>query len=226
MKRKFLSLFSILLFSIASWSKEAPNTSLIITKYDWNITVDYSKPRIYSTCEIEIKNLSDKKVSTLPFVLYRLLKVTSVTDENDSLPFSQKIQSFEDQEKLQSNFISVKLKKALHPTQSIKIKISYEGILYGYTEVGWNYVQDKLDPEFTTLRPDCLAYPRALDILLMRLTKYSPGGNFDYRINVSIPDSLVAVNGGLLISPKNLEWYFKLSIQEYQESMANGYRNF
>lgn len=126
----------------------------MITKYDWDITVDYSKPSIYSTCVIEIKNLSDKKVSTLPSVLYRLLKVTSVTDENISLPFSQRIQSFEDQKKLQSNFISIRLKKPLIPTQTIKIKIAYEGILYGYTEVGWNYVQDKLNPEFTILRPD------------------------------------------------------------------------
>lgn len=223
-----------MLFSIASWSKEAPNTSLIITKYDWNITVDYSKPRIYSTCEIEIKNLSDKKVSTLPFVLYRLLKVTSVTDENDSLPFSQKIQSFEDQEKLQSNFISVKLKKALHPTQSTKIKIAYEGILYGYTEVGWNYVQDKLDPEFTILRPDCMAYPE-LGYPSNEINKKFPRGNFDYRINVSIPDSLVAVNGGLLISRKTLNgisnyqfrnikkaWRMDIAISEYQKLSDNG----
>lgn len=225
---------SMLTTETAAQKKNNYNTLLVINKYDWTVDLDFANSRLQATCRVEVTNDADEKVKKLPFLLYRLLKVRNVFSNGIPLSFEQRIQSFEDQEKLQSNFITVELKKTLLPDQSITIEIVYDGTLYGYREVGWNYVGDKIDPEFTILRPDCMAYPE-LGYPLNKINKQFPKPNFDYRIRVLIPDSLVAVNGGALVSTnsangkttfefKNIKkaWRMDIAISKYEKLSDSG----
>ncbi len=199
-------LFKYLLYTVLldvcfiglSQANTSPVTGLAITNYDWKISIDYNKEMLFASCEIEVKNESESKIIQLPFILYRLLKVTSVkTSGTLPLSFTQDIKPFEDNNLLQVNFIRVTLKKPLLPKQSTKLVIDYEGTLHGYEEVGWLYVKDKIDPEFTILRPDCKAYPE-LGYPSNRINEQFPKGNFNYHISVTLPDFLVVVNGGFL----------------------------
>ncbi|MBX2914536.1 MAG: hypothetical protein KF856_04580 [Cyclobacteriaceae bacterium] len=210
------------------------NTLLAINKYECEVDFDFANESLQATCKVEVTNNSNAKVRKLPFVLYRLLTVRDVKSDGTSLSFAQNIRSFEDQVRLQSNFISVGLKKPLLPNQSITLEMEYDGTLHGYTEVGWNYVRDKIDPNFTILRPDCMAYPE-LGYPSNKINKQFPKANFDYRVSVTIPDSLVAVNGGALVSTnsvngqttfefKNVKgaWRMDIAIAKYGKVAANG----
>lgn len=210
------------------------NTLLAINKYECEVDFDFTNESLQATCKVEVTNNSNAKVRKLPFVLYRLLTVRDVKSDGTSLSFAQNIRSFEDQVRLQSNFITVELKKPLLPDQSITLEIEYNGTLHAYTEVGWNYVRDKIDPNFTILRPDCMAYPE-LGYPSNKINKQFPKPNFDYRVRVTIPDSLVAVNGGTLVAAnsangqttfefKNIKkaWRMDIAISKYGKLTDNG----
>jgi len=226
--------FSIVTMAALAQQKDDYNTLLAINHYDWTVRLDFGNTLMKATCKLEITNNSNGSVKKLPFVLYRLLTVRDVKSDGTSLSFAQNIRSFEDQVRLQSNFITVELKKPLLPNQSITLEMEYDGTLHGYTEVGWNYVRDKIDPNFTILRPDCMAYPE-LGYPSNKINKQFPKANFDYRVSITIPDSLVAVNGGSLVSAnsvngqttfefKNMEkaWRMDIAIGKYGKRAANG----
>ena len=88
-----------------------------------------------------------------------------------------------------------------------KLIIEYEGYLFGYVETGMGYVRDKIDTEFTILRPDCKAYPELgyPSEKINRAAGFAP--SFNYTIKINVPDSLVAVNGGALISKETKDGY-------------------
>jgi hypothetical protein len=210
------------------------NTMLVINRYDWTVRLDFDNKLMEATCKVEVTNKGNRSVKKLPFVLYRLLTVRNVKSDGTSLSFAQSIRSFDDHIRLQSNFIIVELKKSLLPNQSITLEMEYDGALHGYTEVGWNYVRDKIDPKFTILRPDCMAYPE-LGYPSHKINKQFSKANFDYRVSITIPDSLVAVNGGTLGSVnsmngqttfefKNVEkaWRMDIAIGKYGRLTDNG----
>ncbi|MCL4417358.1 MAG: hypothetical protein M1365_11790 [Actinobacteria bacterium] len=123
------------------------------------------------------------------------------------MSYLQKILSFEDEEKYQVNYIEVTPRKPLLKGDSCKLIIQYQGYLFGYTETGMGYVRDNIDPEFTILRPDCNAYPELgyPSQKINRAAGFSP--SFNYIIKINVPDSLVAVNGGALISKKSKDGF-------------------
>ncbi len=88
-----------------------------------------------------------------------------------------------------------------------KLIIEYKGYLFGYVETGMGYVRDKIDTEFTILRPDCKAYPELgyPSEKINRAAGFAP--SFNYTIKINVPDSLVAVNGGALISKETKDGY-------------------
>ncbi|MCK6617190.1 MAG: hypothetical protein L6Q51_06075 [Cyclobacteriaceae bacterium] len=226
--------FSIVTMAAIAQQKDDYNTLLAINRYDWNVKLDFDNKLMEAICKVEIVNNSNRSVKKVPFVLYRLLTVREIKSEGTSLSFTQNIKSFEDHARLQSNFITVELNKPLRPNQSITLELKYDGTLYGYTEVGWNYVRDKIDPNFTILRPDCMAYPE-LGYPSHKINKQFSKASFDYRVSVTIPDSLVAVNGGSLVTTnstnghttfefENTEkaWRMDIAISNYRKLTDNG----
>lgn len=226
--------FSLVTKAALAQRKDDYNTMLVINRYDWTVRLDFDNKLMEATCKVEVTNNANRSVKKLPFVLYRLLTVRDIKSGGVSLTFAQNIRSFEDHARLQSNFITVELSKPLLSNQSVTLEMKYDGTLHGYTEVGWNYVRDKIDPNFTILRPDCMAYPE-LGYLSHKINKQFSKANFDYRVSITIPDSLVAVNGGSLVTAsttnghstyvfENVEkaWRMDIAISNYRKLTDNG----
>ena len=170
--------------------------------YKLDIKIDYENEQLIGKCQLAITNPTAGPVQKVPLILYRLMKVTSITDASGkTLAFKQQVFSYDDFEALQVNFIEVSLQKPLAKDEQQTIQIDYEGKLLGYAETGMRYIQDRIDPQFTIIRPDCRAYP-AIGVPCWKTNRKAGLPEFDYEINVTVPDTLVAVNFGILIDKK------------------------
>ena len=217
LKRKIATALLVLLSMVIDSNAQnnfEKNLLLKTINYDLDVHVDYENKKIISTCGMTVINRTDEESKIIPLLLYRLMKVSSIKEENGNpLVYSQRVLSFEDWEIYQANYIEVVPAKPLLKGDSCKLIIEYEGYLLGYTETGMNYVRDKIDAEFTILRPDCKAYPELgyPSEKINRAAGFSP--SFNYTIKIHVPDSLVAVNGGALISKKTKDGYSTYTYQ-------------
>lgn len=196
---KLLQIFwlstGIVSFTFSSGVKQLPST----LEYKLDLRIDYDAKKLFGICEMKISNETDNPIKNVPILLYRLLTVKSVENEHDeSLPYSQSIISISGWEQIQVNYINISLDKILYPGEQRKIKLEYEGFLFGYSAEGWRYVRDHIDKGFTLIRTDgfgypVIGYPDEQDMMMIAQEKY------DYQINITVPDELLAVTGGKLI---------------------------
>jgi hypothetical protein len=247
MKRHgILSIMLCLLFGaalgalvFAETASPRPVIKTVACKLD--IKIDYMKEKLSGECRLTIVNESREPMGKVPLILYRLMKITTVKDE-DGVPlrFDQRILTLEDWDSFQANIIDVNLKVPLPASEKKTIDILYEGYLAGLTETGMGYVKDHIDKDFTIVRPDCLAYPKigypswsAIRALGMQA--------FDYEVSVTVPDSLVVANGGRAMgvvskdglttySYRNIlpAWRIDLAVAKYAvlEDRENGFKIF
>jgi hypothetical protein len=189
--------FSFSLSSSEQFSSRVLNLKTL--RYELDVKVDYENQKIFGTCLLTIQNPADQAVSRVPLILYRLLKVTSVASETgESIPYEQKVLSFEDWEKLQVNYVDVHLPQALASGKSLTLAIDYEGYILGYTEAGWMYVKDHVDRDFTIVRMDGYGYP-VVGYPSDKVNRKAGLQSFDYLISVTVPDDLAVANGGKLV---------------------------
>src|SRR5512138_3416809 len=65
--------------------------------YDLKINADCEAGTIAGDCTLRLKNAADAPLEIIPFDLYRLMEVTSITDgSGQTLPFTQNVRVFED----------------------------------------------------------------------------------------------------------------------------------
>ena len=206
----FLIVFvSILSHSNSLFSQTKSDKNIILKTLNYNLKIkpDFKEEKLYATCELTVMNPVNKEIRTIPLLLYRLLKVTSIEDEyGNPIPFNQRVLSYEDWEVMQVNFVEINLKKALTKNKPQKIIIKYNGYLLGYSETGMNYVKDKIDPKFTIIRPDCKAYP-VIGYPSTKMFRKAITQSFDYSVETTVPDSLTVVNGGKLIAKTEKNGY-------------------
>ena len=182
-------------YAFSSDAKQLPNT----LEYKLDLRIDYDTKKLYGKCEITISNETKEPIENIPVLLYRLLSVKNIENEdNVSLPYSQEVISISGWEEIQVNFINISLSKLLSPGEKCKIKLEYEGYLFGYSTEGWRYVKDHIDKSFTLIRTDgfgypVIGYPSEKDMMQIVKQKY------DYLIKITVPDGLLAVTGGKLI---------------------------
>ncbi len=192
----------ICLISVSNLQAQPFSDKKLILKtvdYKLDLKIDYQNEKILGSCQLTVLNPSKQPINQIPLTLYRLLKVTSVKDEQGAdLSFAQQVLSFEDWEQLQVNYVEVSLKTPIQQGERKTINIQYEGYLLGYSEVGMRYVKDSVDEEFTIIRPDCKAYPE-VGYPSWRVTRAAGLQSFDYLVNVTVPESLVVANGGKLV---------------------------
>lgn len=169
-----------------------------IKNYALEMVIDYEQKKLYANCELSLSYEGEKELTEIPFVLYRLLKVTSVSINGQNIPFKQEIRSFEDWDVFQVNFVQIFLPETISYTKKLRLSIEYEGSLRGYSETELTYVRDKIDEDFTIIRPECLPYP-ILGTPKFSTLKNISAGNFTYHLKITVPDSLNVVNGGALI---------------------------
>ena len=168
--------------------------------YKLDLAIDYENEKIRGSCQLTVLNPSQQTIYQIPIMLYRLLKVTSVRNEQgDDLPFTQQVLSYEDWEKLQVNYIEVSLNNPIQQGERRTINIQYDGYILGYSEVGMRYVKDQVDEEFTIIRPDCKAYPE-VGYPSWKVNRAAGLQRFNYLVNVTVPHLLVVANGGELVA--------------------------
>lgn len=225
-----LFLLSNLIFPASAQQYADKKLLLKVVHYDIDLRIDYTNRKLYSKCELTVRNTSSTRTQIIPLLLYRLMKVSSIKDEKGNpMSFSQRVLSFEDLERYQANYIEISPARPLLKGDTKKLIIEYEGYLFGFTETGMGYVSDKIDPGFTILRPDCLAFPELgyPSDKVNRLAGVAP--SFNYTIKVNVPDSLVVVNGGELINRRSkngntiytyrntkLAWRIDIAIGKYK----------
>ena len=204
-KRIILSLvyiFLILGTAIPMSGQDFSNKIIHLKTIDYkiNFTIDYDNKKLFSKCQMTVLNPTSESIRNIPLQLYRLMKVISIKDKNgNSLYFTQRILSYEDWEQMQINFIEVSLDHPILKDEKKTIIVEYEGYLAGYTETGMTYVKDHIGSDFTIIRPDCKAYP---EISYPSWKAYRAAGiqNFNYTIEVAVPDSFIVANGGQLVN--------------------------
>ena len=191
----------ILILTCPVFSQQFSSKTLVLktTRYELDVKVDYEAEKIFGSCRLTVHNPSDEAISEIPLLLYRLLKVTAITDEKGAaIPYQQKVLSFEDWEQLQANYVEARLPKPLASGQSKTIGIVYEGFLFGYSNDGWMYVKDHIDKEFTFMRMDGFGYP-IVGYPSDKVNRRAGLQNYDYTLSVTVSEDLVVANGGKLV---------------------------
>jgi hypothetical protein len=170
-----------------------------VTHYGLTVQFLLKENRIHVDAALTIRNVTQSSHQEIPFLLYRLLAIQRITDGFGSpLQFEQNVVQLSDEPAFQVRAVVVKLPKALLPNDTLKLIISYEGCIFGYPEV-MAYVRDRIDEEYSLLRPDALAYP-----MLAQASSSSNGAAYDtkftYEILATVPKGYTAVCGGELVS--------------------------
>lgn len=195
-----LSLLALWTSGCAPDSPSGESVLLKPVRYDLKLKLNYDDEILSGHCELTVENPSNDSVRTIPLVLYRLLTITGVQDAGSApLSFSQTLGSFSDFPQQQANHILIRLKRPLKPGDRTIIKMDYEGYLLGYAETGMLYVRDRIERDYTILRPDCLAYPE-IGVLSHASNRAHGLSMYDYGIEITVPSGLVAANAGRLLS--------------------------
>jgi hypothetical protein len=192
--------YLILFSSVFADNTEKNPREVSAIKYDLTIAIDYDHELLSGDCTIRIINVADKPIDSIPFILYRLFNVNSIVGAAGTpIEFDQQVVSFSDWRKMQVNHFVARLATSMQTDDTLTLTINYNGPLVGYTETGMRYCQDKIDPEFTILRRDSRAYP-VIGVPDWATNRASGYESFDYDLYITLPDSLVAANGGQLVS--------------------------
>ena len=174
--------------------------SLKAVNYKLDIRFDFDKKKLFGKCTIQLNNPSDKAIKTVPLLLYRLLKVDSIKDEKGNpVRFTQQVLTFEDWSLYQANYIEVVTDEPIKSGEKKTLTVEYSGHLLGYAETGMLYIKDKIDPNFTIIRPDSLGYPE-LGYPSFGVNRAAGLAEFDYEINVTVPEEITVANGGKLVA--------------------------
>jgi len=204
----FLSIvFSFFAGAVQSAHAEEQSVLLQVEplEYSLDIVVDYENEQVAGSCTVTVENTSDKPASHIPFLLYRMLEVTAVTDENSqNMAYRQELTPLKGWEVIEVNSLVITPRNAIQPKESRTVTIEYGGTLKGYAEQGWRYVKDHIDREYTMMRYDGYGYPVLAvpdDTIMYKIA----GFRFDYTMNVTVPKGLVVANGGTLTGKRETD---------------------
>ncbi|MFZ2052559.1 MAG: M1 family aminopeptidase [Candidatus Aminicenantales bacterium] len=166
-----------------------------VTHYDLRFHLFPKENNLEAEASMTVRNTTPASLSEIPFVLYRLFDVEEVTD-GKGIPLSSTgtVVKFSDEKSLQVRFVSVRLGRPLATGDSAVVRLKYAGALWGYPEV-MAYVRDRIDENYSLLRPDSLAYPM-LGPPSFQSMMVAFRSQFTYRVEVEVPDGLVVACGG------------------------------
>jgi hypothetical protein len=171
--------------------------------------------------------------------LGRLMQVTSICSATGQpLSFTQDIVIYEDCPEFQVNQIYIEPPTPIQPANDLSFTIAYAGILVGYTEVGWRYVRDHIDPAFTILREDALAFPR-IDLPSMAFHKAASRQDFSFSAQITAPSELTVATcvaeSERIENQGRVTWVFRsrepvpflnIAVAPYQVLVGQGVRIF
>ena len=174
-----------------------------VSRYDLRFTLLLKENKLEAEALMKVQNDSQESVSEIPFILYRLFDVLEVTDDRGiALPFNQTVVKFSDEKSLQGSLVSVRLSRPLSPGKTAAVRLKYAGTLWGYPEV-MAYVRDRIDENYSLLRPDSLAYPVLAQASFQSFVAASRTG-FTYRVETVVPAGYVVACGGRPVETKRM----------------------
>ena len=182
-----------------------------VKHYDLDYELNFDNNKLFGIAKLGFNGQAD----TLNLLLYRLLKVTSIKDDlGRSVDFRQEVVSLKDFEEVQVNHIQIPLADQKNPT----LTLGFNGYLLGYSETPMKYIKDHISPNFTIIRMDAYGYPVFAKPSMQDIRANALVSSFDYRISVTIPDSLKAATLGKLIEVTKQEKKVKYTYQSVQPS--------
>lgn len=193
------SLFLLVLCSPLGivFSSELP----LVTHYSLNVHLFPKQERLEAQALLTCMNTTSTPQTEIPFLLYRLLDVQSVTDEHGTpLRFTQKVTKMENADTWQVNACSVSLPQPLQPGSSAQLSVHYSGSIYGYPEV-MAYTRDKISEKYSLVRPDVFAYPMIARASYQSV-RQAYKAIFTYNAKITVPSEYTAVDGGILKETK------------------------
>lgn len=168
-----------------------------ILNYDLYFKIEPAQNSFSVLGIITIANETIYELNQLNILLYHSLKVKSIKDaDNENLYFTQEKVSLKDEKEYYVNNIKIKLKNILKSNDQVNLYIEYEGSINGYSHL-MAYVKDKIDKEFSILRPDSHAYPIIAQPFYESISK-SYKNLFTYNITIDVPKEYTAGCGGVL----------------------------
>lgn len=174
-----------------------------VTHYSLNVHLFPKEERLEAQALLTITNNDSQPHAEIPFLLYRLLDVQSVTDEHGTpLRFEQKVVKMEDENTWQVNACSVSLPQPLQPGSSTRLRVHYSGSIYGYPEV-MAYTRDKIGEKYSLFRPDVFAYPMVARPSYQSV-RQAYKAIFTYTVKVTVPYGYTTVSGGILKETKTV----------------------
>jgi len=239
---KKLSILLMLWFSTSLLANQAfddRELQVFAKHYQLNYQLDFVTGTLSAEGEITIANNSATPADHVPFRLYRMLKVSEITDNSGNpINFQQQILSNDHWREYQSNYVEIKLDKPIKPNSNYTFKVKFDGPLKGYTEVGQLYVKDSINDEFSIIRMDTMAYPlftypndKVNRKSLFWLSKY------DYDVSVTVPTTHVVANVGELVELKTKgekstyrfksklpAWRMDFTVAKYQVKQSGKYK--
>jgi len=191
----------LLLTSLWSHPAQGPDTAadrVTPTHYELTVRLDFEQERLQGTARITLRNVSGAPVTDVSLLLYRLMEIRAASVNGAPAAFTQRVARFSDFTKLQVAQSVVTLPTPLPPGGTVELEVRYDGQLLGYAETGMAYVRDHIDPSFTVLRDDAFAFPK-VGGLSLTANRRAPFPSYDYLARITVPESLVVVNGGRLL---------------------------
>ncbi|MBI3788222.1 MAG: hypothetical protein HY276_08195 [Ignavibacteriales bacterium] len=190
--RIFLFMF-LWLPSGTSFSGELPSVS----HYSLRIHLFPKEERLEALAMLTCVNTTSTAQTEIPFLLYRLLDVQSVRNEQGvPLQFTQRVTTLADEPTWQVNSAKIILAQPLPIGSSVNIIINYSGSIYGYPEV-MAYTRDKISEAYSLIRPDVIAYP-IIGRPAYQSFRQSYQSLFSYQARVTAPSGYTVACGGLL----------------------------
>ncbi len=185
----------------------AAQPQLTVTRMELDIAVDYSAPSLSGDMRLTVQNDGDAVAREVPLLLNRLMRFTAARASEDGATLSWATDSvivFGDDVMRQARFGRLMLPTPLPPGVRTTVIVGYAGPLVGYTETGSLYIRDKIDPSFTIVREDALAFP-TIGVPSVAANRATPRRSFAFRAAVTVPRPQVVATGGRLVATTDVD---------------------
>ncbi len=168
-----------------------------VTHYKLDVRFQLKEERVKAVATLTIRNITRQPAANLPFLLYRLLTVSRVSDASgQTLNFTQTVLQLTDEPSLQATSVNIALNSPLQSNDSATVILEYSGCIFGYPEV-MAYVKDRIDESYGLLRPDAFAYPILAEQSFASALAAS-NTKFTYDISATVPHGYSVACGGAL----------------------------
>ncbi len=163
---------------------------IVQTDLALDLRVDYDAGTVDGTATLVLRNIGPDPIAVVPLQIGRLMTVADIRDaDGRPLVFHQDVIQFTDWPRFQVNQIGVELPQALFPGEEQTVAVEYGGVLVGYTETGMQYVQDRVDRDFTILRTDAFAFP-TVGVPSISGLRALPRRDFNFFARITVPSDL------------------------------------